>query len=265
MTLRSYISIAAALFALACVDDVCAQETAWRYGPFVSGSLEMPASDVRELPGAPSCMREETRLDDVSGKVFEAGGDVAWRDAVVTDFEAALRISFVTASTRFSGRETIGAAADASGRLRDIVVEYQSDVARTELRFEPAIRWYPRERMMLSLGLLTAVPLSTTFDQRESLVEPAQATYGDGSNERAVATGPLSEYATTWSGITAGVGVDIRLAERVMLRPQLSAMLALGSPLRDVDWHPHEIRFGLGVVFGGLGESTPIDPFRKQR
>lgn len=239
-----------------------AQDTPWRFGPMLGVSLATPSSNVRDLPDAPSCLDSNARLDEVTGLVFSFAGEMAWRDATTTDFELAARISIGIASTTFATRETIGQASDADGRLEDVIVAYQTDVQLTELRFEPIVRWYARPAIALSLGGVVAIPLSTSFEQSERLVAPLQATYGDGATTRSMASGPLDAYAQAWYGVTASISYDIAIAERVVVRPEFGGVLALTRPMGEVDWHPHEVRAGVGIIFGGVGTSTPISPYR---
>lgn len=259
---RSCRAVALFLFsALACVGSANAQQTPWSWGVWTSGSLAMPSSDVREFPGAPSCLAESARLDNRSGSVFGAGGDAGY--AVAADVALAARIGLTLATTTFSTQERIGSASDARGALNDVVAEYRSVIDATSIVVEPSIRWHPTRPLVLTVGLRFSQPISTTLDYREQLVAPSQATYADGSVERARVSRPLDEYSSAWFGITLSAGMDIAVAKTVNLRPEIGGIIALSSPLRDGDWRPHELRAGVAIIVGTIGESTPIVPYAR--
>ena len=254
------IVLVAALF-VGAADRARAQQTPWSWSAWTSGSLAMPSSDVREFPEAPSCLADTARLDDRSGYALAVGGGVA--RSIARDLHVGARAGVAFSSTRFAARERIGRASDANGAVSDVIVEYRSDVDIVSLALEPVVQWRPTSPLMLSAGVLVSVPVSAVLDHREVLVAPSQATYGEGGTERALASGSLSQHARTWLGISASAGFDVELARRVWLRPEIGGVFALGSPLRNVSWRPHELRLGLTLVFGELGESTPIVPYER--
>ncbi|HVK38207.1 MAG TPA: hypothetical protein VNA88_06745 [Candidatus Kapabacteria bacterium] len=252
--------VALTLLALAGGVPAHAQGTPWRYGAWVQGGLGVPTSDVRDLPGAPSCLREENRMEAANGGDFYAGGELGWRFADLP-LEVSARLGIGLASSPFTAEESIGSASDPTGSRSDVVVEYRTAVERLELRLEPVVRWHAVSPLVVSGGLVAVLPLSTTFDQSERLIAPEQATYLDGATERAIAAGSLD--AAPWLGLVAGVGMEIP-AGTVLLRPEVGGVFALGSPVDGVDWRPHELRIGLAVIVGSTGESTPITPYLRE-
>jgi hypothetical protein len=250
------------VIAVACSSSARAQATPWRGGVWGSGAAAIPSSSFGALPGTVICLEEGSVLESDGGGVFAFGGEVGWREPGAM-LELSARIGVGVATSTFAHEERIGRARDALGNTTDIVVEYGSQIDRIELRVEPNARFHVARPIVLSTGAVVALPLRVTYDQRERLIAPAQATYRDGATERTLASGSL-EDRSAWLGLTASVGVDIEVAGAVLLRPELGGVLALGSPVAGLEWRPHELRLGVALLFGAIGQSTPINAYPRE-
>ena len=254
------IALAALLVALLDARSAHAQRTPWRWGAWVSGALATPAASMRDLPGAPTCIDSASRLAPDGGGALALGGEIGWRAGGDDPLELSARVGLALGSTAFAAQERIGESIDGGGRLHSTIVEYRSVVDLVELRIEPRALWHPTGMLVVAVGPSLSLPLSVRYDQRERLVAPSQATYADGTAERAIATGTIDDATSAWIGIGVSAGLEIEVARLLLVRPEIGGTLAVGSPLGDVDWHPHELRAGVAVLFGALEESTPIMP-----
>jgi hypothetical protein len=243
---------------LLCAGRLDAQQTPWRGGVWASGALVSPAATFRQIPGTEICLEEGATLDPDGGRAFAFGGEGGWKEQG-SPIELSMRVGIAFASTAFARQETVGRIAMNDGSLAPFIVEYRAEIDRVELRLEPIVRWSPIGPFSLSGGILAALPLAISYDQRELIAAPASAVYETGSAVRNESTGSLAS-AQPWTGATLSLAADLA-AGRVLLRPEIGIVVALGSPSPDVDVRPHELRAGIGVIFGALGESTPITPY----
>ena len=63
------------------------------------------------------------------------------------------------------------------------------------------------------------------------------------------------------AGLKLALGYDVPLSKTLALRPELTGLLGLNSPVQGVTWSPNEVRFGLSIVFTQIPEqSTPLQP-----
>lgn len=246
------------LLMLAWASTARAQPTPWLWGAWATGSLAAPSERFDGVPGVGTCRSVESEFESDGGGMFGLGAEAGWREPGSV-LELSVRLGLAFGSAAFVAEERAGLVATPSGALQDLLVGYRSTIDRTELRLEPVVRWHPMSPIHISAGIIGALPLSMKYDQRERLVAPQGATYLDGSGERVEGGGRLD--GSPWLGVTAGIGVDLDIGGRTLLRPELGGVLAVTRPVEAIDWKPHELRAGLSVLFGAIGrESTPVTP-----
>jgi hypothetical protein len=124
----------------------------------------------------------------------------------------------------------------------------------------------PSFPLILQVGASVGMLMSAEYTQKESIQSPSSARYIDGSRERNISSGSIEEKSGIGLGLSLGLGYDLRLTPAVSLRPEVSGLLGLSSPVSGVSWSPHELRFGLSFVYTVAPSGpTPLDPTGGQR
>ncbi len=238
--------------------------TALQVGLHAEGVLAAPTANFITFPGVQNCMSATgtAGFEGGTGGGFSVFGLLALRPTPGAGFAShlggAVRVGFSSSSTRFTADEPIGSASDAFGNVVPVVDRYNITVKTGELRVEPSgnYRLSAEVPLFVSLGARLSYLAGGTYEQYESIASPAGATFGDGSSERNRTAGDLTEVRALQVGMTFGIGYEIPLGPTFSLRPELSGLLALTSPVPGVDWSPHEVRFGLGVLYTLPRESS---------
>lgn len=237
---------------------------ALQVGLHAEGVLAAPSANFITFPGVQNCMSatDTAHFEGGTGGGFSIFGLLALRPVpgagLASHFGGAVRVGFSSSSTHFTADEPIGSASDAFGNVVPVVDRYNISVATGELRVEPSGSYWLSSGIPLfvSLGARLSYLAGGTYEQYESIASPANATFGDGSSERNRTAGDLTEVRALQVGMTLGIGYDIPLGPTLSLRPELSGLLALTSPVPGVTWRPHELRFGLGILYTLPRESS---------
>ncbi len=111
-----------------------------------------------------------------------------------------------------------------------------------------------------TFGLL----ISPTWSSTSEIQSPSNVTFGN--NRRDTMFFPEQSIANASSsllGISAGVGYDIPLSKKIILAPELSGTLPLGSLISTSDWKQTVVALGVSVRFG-MGVIKP-EEFRKNQ
>jgi hypothetical protein len=243
-----------------------AQETPWRWGVWGFGSLAVADADFSHVPGTTACVDGDARMEHTGGSALGVGIEGAW-SRPGTSFEIAGRLGVALGTSTFARRQDIGQVLLPDGSTTRGITELRAVLDRTELRFEPQVRWRPATPLVLTAGIVGALPLAATYDQREVVVAPEQMMFfdesGETTQERTVESGRLEGIAP-WVGLSAAIAIDLVVGEQVLVRPELGGVLALTSVVDEIGWNPHELRLGVAVVFGAIGSSTPIQDYPRE-
>jgi hypothetical protein len=247
-------------------------ERGLQFGGGVSGLLGTPTAEFSQLPGVANCIGSlgaGTAFDGGSGGGFAVSALVgisplpAMDEGFLSHIGADLSIGYAGASTTFEVDERIGQAIDPAGNILPIFSRYTVETQVSELRLEPMARYYigPSVPLTFGIGAKLGFLLGATYDQKETIASPSGATYGDGSSERNASSGDLAETSGMQAGLKLALGYDVPLSKGLALRPELTGLLALNSPVQGVTWNPNELRFGLSIVFTQTPlQSTPLQP-----
>lgn len=237
----------------------------WQFGLYLGGLLNAPSASFTSLPGLSTCLGDTVGFDGGSGGGFALSAMAGLRPRIAEGFGshigASLRIGFASTGTTFETTENIGPAIDRSGTVSDVIDSYTIKTTISELRIEPSVTYQVSvdAPLVVSLGAKLGLLMSSTYEQSESVTSPAGASFADGSTQRNTNSGDLTETSSMLAGISLGVGYDFWVTPTIILRPELSGMLALGSPVSGITWSPHELRGGISILYTGLAaHSTPL-------
>jgi len=112
---------------------------------------------------------------------------------------------------------------------------------------------YESRSLGLVIGPRIALPLSSRFEQIESISDQGNATFlvnGQSSLQRPIASGVFSTRASAMFGASASLEYFITVSNTIAIVPQLSFDYFFNSMLTDADWKLLGIRAEVGIRFG---------------
>jgi len=231
-------------------------------GLYGGGVLSTPSASFTTFPGVLSCNMES--YTQGSGGGFALAGVIALVPPHTDNFSGhlggSLKAGIVSSTTTFEVDETLGMVSDQSGELHPAVSRYGIDASVMELRLEPTASYWLSKKtpLVFSVGARLGVELGATYDYAERLVSPAGATF-NGSPERGAMSGDVAEKNAIQAGLLAGLGYDLPIGPTITLRPELTGVVSLTSPVKSVDWKAHELRLGLSVLYSlPKAQSSPL-------
>lgn len=153
---------------------------------------------------------------------------------------------------------------------RDVVVTTEHSVAATwscievqpDLRI-PLIGETRTSPLGIAIGPRIAFPLSATYTQTESIVEPDNAYLvvdGQRVQSRTVSSGDITTKSSVLFGMSAAVESKILLSDGWAIAPQVSFDYFFNNMVSDATWKTWGVRFELGVRMGSIEYEQPPPP-----
>jgi hypothetical protein len=243
-----------------------------QFGVQANAILGATSSEFSQLPGVANCigtLGAPTLFDGGSGGGFSGSAligltPVGQEEGFLSHLGGELAVGYASSSTTFEVDERIGQAIDPSGNIMPVFSRYTVDTKVSELRIEPMGRYYlGKLPLTLGFGARVGILMGATYEQKEEIASPSAATFEDGSKQRNNNSGDLAETSALQMGLKLGLAYDVMIAQTITLRPEISGMLSLTSPVQGITWNPHELRVGLAVLFTpALQQSTPLQQER---
>lgn len=212
---------------------------------------------TQRFPGTPICPDCGTAGATTERRINFAVG-LFLPNALNNSFGFRLRAgaTFVT-GTNVSDPYLVGIAiVDSSGTPIPAQVNYTIDYSPTQLQFEFLGEYAPASWARMFAGPWGALRLNESYIQTERIVQPANARFVGGENERTVASGSEISPARGTFGIVLGGGVRWQVAPRITLLPDLFARLTF-------DVRNDIIGFSTATVGGGIGLQVELLPARQ--
>ncbi|MBL0176613.1 MAG: OmpA family protein [Ignavibacteria bacterium] len=213
-------------------------------------------ADMTGLPGTPSCC---PRYTDGDGGGFALGGLVevplsgAWMLQVRAGFAMH---DGVLADTEPQVVLVGGAAVPA-------LIEHRMDARISTMGVEPLIGYSPLDRLGVYVGGRIGYVSGSTFDQKETLVEPAGVgTFENNRRTRNEYAGlPIPDASSLYTGLLGLVSYKLPLSRSGAwwLVPELSYTIGLNRLSSGVEWKTDHARAGLSVQYAFL-PAPPAPP-----
>ena len=123
---------------------------------------------------------------------------------------------------------------------------------------------YEKRMLGLTIGPRIALPLSSRFEQQETVVQPQNASFvvnGQRTQQRPIASSVFSTRSSVMIGASASLESFITISNNVAIVPQLSFDYFFNSVLTDADWKLLGVRAEVGIRFGfGSKAPEPVAP-----
>jgi len=215
-----------------------------RIGLFGNYAYGMHSASFDKLPSVSNCCPEFT---STSGSGFFLGAQ--FQSPLSDDFALALRAHYGTYGVDFTTTETkpilIG------DQPTEALIRHDLRADFTQVSIEPLLVYRATRSLNFLGGLTLGFVLDGTYDQKETLEQPSQATFTGGSKIRNALVGDIPELSSIALGITLGVSYDLAInADRTLfLSPEVLFTFSPTGVAKDVSWNIHQLRAGLAVNF----------------
>ncbi|MFN4908297.1 MAG: outer membrane beta-barrel protein [Bacteroidota bacterium] len=160
-----------------------------------------------------------------------------------------MRVMYTQLGGDFSSDETMWAY---NGELTSRLLTVRHDVSATvhAVFVEPGAS-FNIGGFDVGLGIQCGYITGTSFTQKESIVSPSTITYRDGSRERNVQSGFLSDVRNVQFGVNIGVGYDFTIpnAPELSIGPELQYTFGITDILYNTNWRTNVVRLGLAVKY----------------
>jgi outer membrane protein OmpA-like peptidoglycan-associated protein len=109
---------------------------------------------------------------------------------------------------------------------------------------------YPlSSRLFVVVGPSVNYLLRRDATRTEIITDPAGATFGNGSNTRTLETGQIANSASIMATGTLGASLDLPIASKVVLAPELSLTFPINSIRTDYKWKVLSVSLGAALKF----------------
>lgn len=241
------------------------REIRWLLGGFVGLNMLSHNAQFNTIQGAPTCCGQDFGVFSSLG--FTGGGLLEYQFSPLLRLQTRLAASYWSAHFR----RDLPTNYLNNGNDPPILLtsEHSIDASQLTLSLEPALSIRAVAGLFVELGASVAFSLSSSYEQRETLLQPDNIFWNDTKSKlRNVASGTLPAASSLAITPFAGVSYEIPLSEHLFVTPFARYYLPLsdvaqterivraattGNPTRDVQtgsWRISTLQFGVAVKLG---------------
>ncbi|MBX3043332.1 MAG: OmpA family protein [Candidatus Kapabacteria bacterium] len=195
--------------------------------------------------------------------IFTHGKGLGWTGGlfVEKDFGGSIQLGLGAFYADRSGVSTLNNTYQSrdqnTGRTTFVTLENRMDAVVSYLEFSPEARIVLTPKFIngplrFLTGIRVGIPIGSDFNQSESIVSPANATFvnagGIRTTSRPMASGNINDM-TTQFGISAGLENMLKIGNHNFLTQQIVFDYNLNNMISNVDWKALAVRFELGLRF----------------
>jgi outer membrane protein OmpA-like peptidoglycan-associated protein len=226
--------------------------TRLRVGGGIAAGINQHTANFRQLTSFPACCPEYT-----SGSGFHLGYSLHLDYQPETNllgmpYAYGVRVSGTGFSGILTDDEEIGMVINGPNVTRG-VARHTIDATFTTVGVEPYLRAenIAGTQLSASAGLFAGFPVSSTFNQKEELIEPTDASYTfeTGSRTRGISNGEIPSPASPFVAAILGVGYMHELDARRTIEPRIETLIGLTDLTSAVSWGVTSFRVGVNVHF----------------
>jgi hypothetical protein len=257
--------ILVAVACLAGVFDAAAQSDTMlsRFGiqADMSAGINLHTADFQRIdPRFPSCCATFT---GGSGFGYSLGA------AFTVDLASTLNEQPIRFGARMSWTDLSGALVEdeftsfaiSGNTFTKAISRHSIDAAFGVFGIEPFVSASPLPSLPLRMrvGALIGIPMSSTFSQREELIEPADVSFIDGERLRNVYEGDLPNTSTQMLA-TLALSWPLTSASGLEISPEMAVMANLMNLTSSLTWSASALRLGVSVRYAIPKPATPPAP-----
>lgn len=216
-----------------------------RIGLFSNVDYTVNISSFSQLPGIPNCCPEFTGDADLG---WLAG--FSYVDPLSESLSLHIRMHYWNFGASFSETQT-QPIVDLQGGPSSATLRHDLNASFTQISFEPLIGYHLSKDFSLLGGITAGYIFSSTYNQVETLVEPADGVFSTNSRQRNASSGDIPDANSLGIGVSLGASYDLPLnAERTaFVSPEVLFTLSPLDLVQGISWSAQHIRAGLAFSF----------------
>ena len=219
----------------------------WQTQPrlVVFGNVDfaLTTANFTGIPGVASCCPEYSSASDIG----MLGGL-----AYVTPFDEKmalhLRMHYWSYSSSLRDVET-QPIVDLDGNPATASVEHSLNGTFQQISVEPLLGYKLAGNLSALGGVTLGASFANDYDQKETLLEPADGTFQNKSRQRNVLQGAIPNAGVFQAGITLGLTYDLPLNAdgSLVLSPEVLFTYSVLPHISSVAWNTHHVRAGIAI------------------
>ncbi|CAN5399246.1 hypothetical protein BH10BAC6_BH10BAC6_07200 [soil metagenome] len=216
-----------------------------RIGLFFDYAVGVHAASFKQLPDVANCCPEfKTTL----GSGFFAG--LQYEQPFNKDLALHFRLHYGSFGVDFSQLESKPVAL-ADGSTTSATIRHDLNGSFGQISVEPLLAYRVSPEFMVRGGLTAGYVFSATYDQKEVLQTPLNATFAGGTRVRNASSGDIKNASAVAVGITIGASYELALnSDRtIFLTPEVLFTYSPIPVVSGLSWNAHQIRAGLALSF----------------
>lgn len=223
-------------------------------------NLNFHTSDFLNLTGMNRCCDNFQSGFGVGANVF-VGFEYKLNQKV---FDFPISLSFLTGYSNLFGQlkrdEFIGNIIVGNTYTRG-ESEHTIDPKLSTFYFEPSVVFSPIKTLPFSfkLGLSGAVHSDIEFTSKETLTNPSDGTFENGSKERALVNSKQANSSGMLFSVLAAVRYEAYRSGNFYISPEIQYNFPLGNFSKDVKWTVHSLRAGVALAYT-IPQAAPEPP-----
>ncbi|MBU3678675.1 MAG: hypothetical protein FGM32_03600 [Candidatus Kapabacteria bacterium] len=215
-------------------------------GIIAGAALNIPSAEFRQLGDFPSCCPTFT---GGSGVGFQFGG---WMNRPLSkslSVVGRLMMSYDAVGFTYDERSFVADVRD-TPRVVPAIFRHELSAKQVHIVLEPLLAIGISSRGRFMIGPRIGVPVSSTFQQSETLAEPADfgSFLNTGriwiSNTGDIPSTPLASVALTGA---LGWTFPLNASQSIHMMPEVSFSYALTPVSQGANWYPHAARLSVGI------------------
>ncbi len=233
------------------------EKPAWFIGPYSAIMQSMHSTGFKDLPGYPTCCFSER---SGTGLGYDIG--LLLRFPITENMSFRLFGGINSPGATISSDEKIGnqfirnSAFPFDTIARDIIVRHSIESMITQISARPMLSYAVPIGGDFSAGLGLNYIMSQSFNQRETLITPNNASFPDGRGIRNETSGSIPDISTFQTTLSLSYSYDLPISTTSLLVPCIEYHYPLQS-LTSYDWNISRIQLGLALQFGMVPSKDP--------
>ncbi len=225
-------------------------------GARIAGGANLHRAGFKQLPGFPNCCPFYQSGEGIGLGLagffqlplnpyltFQIAGGIAWNSGTLSQIDDNASIL------------------QPDGSIQRAVTEFRLNNRISYAYLEPSAQAFPFDfPLSIRAGFRLGYTLSGTFDEKEILVSPPNATFENYSTVRNEQSGEIPDLSAWLYGITLGVGYTLPLSTTLRITPELQYTHQLNTVLKDSIWRMHSLHLALTVAIPLVPHFPPPSP-----
>lgn len=234
------------------------QEDRYEYysiGMYGALNFNIHSASFSEMPGFPNCCQEFTGPFGL-GPNFGILFDIPTNN-LLTNSGIEIRLGFSTLDAEFNDPELSKSNVlvrdpnnpENSYMVNDIDINHNINTFQSLIGIEPGFRYTILNNLNIYSGFKLAIPISSSFNQKEELLGPDGIIFDNGQltrNEREAEEIP--EINPLHFSLFLGAGYELPLSEKLYLMPEIRLFLPLIS-VNGTDWFANHLQTGISLKY----------------